>query len=95
MFETEGCPWCAAWDREVGVIYDKTDADRQAPLRRVDMDAARPPDLEQIEDIVYSPTFVLMADGREVGRILGYPGEDHFWGLLGVLLKKLEAAPGS
>ena len=64
-------------------------------LRFDDMDAARPPDLERIDDIVYSPTFVLMADGREIGRILGYPGEDHFWGLLRVMLKKLEAAPGS
>lgn len=24
MFETLGCPWCMAWDAEVGIIYHKT-----------------------------------------------------------------------
>jgi len=28
---------------------------------------------------------------QRVGRIRGYPGEDHFWGLLGALMKKLDA----
>jgi hypothetical protein len=30
----------------------------------------------------YSPTFVVVMDGREIGRIEGYPGEAFFWGLL-------------
>jgi hypothetical protein len=33
---------------------------------------------------------VLVHDGREVGRIRGYPGEDHFWGLLGELFARLD-----
>jgi hypothetical protein len=33
---------------------------------------------------------VLIDKGREVGRIRGYPGEEHFWGLLGVLIRKLD-----
>ena len=37
-----------------------------------------------------TPLFVLVDRGREIGRIRGYPGEDHFWGLLGVLMKKLD-----
>ena len=95
MFEQESCPWCQAWDEEVGVIYHKTDEGRRAPLRRVDFDGRRPADLAQIGPIVYSPTFVLLDQGREVGRIAGYPGEDHFWGLLGELLAQLPPAAGS
>lgn len=87
MFREPGCPWCERWDAEVGVIYHKTDEGRAAPLRRVLMDQPRPADLSHIEGVRYSPTFVLMDRGREVGRILGYPGESHFWGLLGALLK--------
>jgi hypothetical protein len=34
----------------------------------------------------------LSTNGEEIGRIRGYPGEDHFWGLLSVLIKKLDAA---
>lgn len=89
MFEAAGCTWCAAWNREVGVIYDKTEEARLAPLRRVDINAPRPADLADVGAIVYTPTFVLIEGGREVGRILGYPGEAHFWGLLGDELKKL------
>jgi hypothetical protein len=35
---------------------------------------------------------VLIDRGYEIGRIRGYPGEDHFWGLLGVLMNKLNSA---
>ncbi len=95
MFETKSCPWCLAWHDEVGGIYHKTAEANAAPLRRVDLDAARPPDLDSVRRVVYTPTFVLMDQGREIGRIAGYPGVDHFWGLLGVLLEKLDQAPES
>ena len=95
MFETLGCPWCMAWDKEVGVIYHKTAEGRSAPLRRFDIGDPRPPELAALPDIIYSPTFVLMDGGREVGRIVGYSGEDHFWGLFGELLAQLPAVPGS
>lgn len=95
MFETLGCPWCMAWDAEVGIIYHKTAEGRTAPLRRLDIGDPRPPDLAALPDIIYTPTFVLMDGGRDVGRILGYLGEDQFWGLLGELLARLPAASGS
>ena len=88
MFHSPSCDWCQTWEGEVGVIYDKTAEARVAPLRRVDVAEHRPSDLRTLEPIVYTPTFVLLNGGREVGRITGYPGEDHFWGLLGVLLEQ-------
>lgn len=95
MFETPACPWCAAWDREIGAIYEKTEEGRRAPLRRIDMSAPRPEGLEQVKGVTYSPTFVLMAEGAEVGRIVGYPGEDFFWPMLqGLLAKLAEASNG-
>ena len=47
--------------------------------------------LTALPDIVYTPTFVLMDGGREIGRIVGYPGEDFFWSLLGELVQRLPA----
>ena len=38
--------------------------------------------------VVYTPTFLLMSDSREIGRIEGYPGEDFFWALLNQILDK-------
>jgi hypothetical protein len=80
-----------AWDKEVGVIYHKTAEGRIAPLRRRDIGDPRPPELTALPDIVYTPTFVLMDGGREIGRIVGYPGEDFFWSLLGELVQRLPA----
>ena len=43
----------------------------------------------------YTPTFVLLVDGREVGRIKGYPGEDFFYGLLQRLITRARRAAGA
>ena len=92
MFEQAGCVWCEAFDREVAAVYDKTDEGVRAPLRRVNIAAALPPDLDFIAVERLTPLFVLVENGREIGRIRGYPGEDHFWGLLGVLIKSLDSS---
>lgn len=92
MFEDAGCMWCARFNAEIAPIYPKTDEGKRAPLRRVDSGKALPAELGFIETERYTPVFVLVDGGREIGRIRGYPGEDHFWGLLGMLLKKLDQA---
>jgi len=92
MFEQAGCAWCEAFDREIAPIYGKTEEGLRAPLRRVDTSLGAPPDLAFIETERLTPLFVLVDRGREIGRIRGYPGENHFWGLLGVLMKKLDAS---
>ncbi len=89
MFESPGCPWCAAWHAEIGPIYPKTREGRQAPLRRVNVGDPLPADLAFLRGIHFTPTFVLVENGREIGRIHGYPGEAFFWGLLDELLGKL------
>jgi hypothetical protein len=94
MFEQAGCAWCRAFDREIAPIYPKTDEGRRAPLRRVDIAGKVPPDLAFIQVERLTPLFVLVDHGREIGRIRGYPGDDSFWGLLGVLIKKLDQ-PGT
>ncbi len=91
MFEQAGCEWCQAFDREIAPLYAKTEEGLRAPLRRVTIGAALPSDLSFIAVERLTPLFVLVDKGREIGRIRGYPGEDHFWGLLGVLIKKLDA----
>jgi len=91
MFESPICDWCTLWHKEVGVIYDKTPEARQARLRRVDIDDPRPEDLTHIRPVVFTPTFVLMQDGRETGRITGYPGEEFFWQFLGEIITKIDA----
>lgn len=90
MFAEAGCVWCQAFDREIAPIYGKTAEGQRAPLRRVDISQGVPPELGFIDAERLTPLFVLIDKGREIGRIRGYPGEDNFWGLLGVLVKKLD-----
>ena len=89
MLEEDGCWWCEKWDEEVGVVYHKTAEGRIAPLRRLNIHARLPEDLKFLSPGRYSPTFVLVDGGREIGRIRGYPGEDFFWGYLAQLIRKL------
>jgi hypothetical protein len=91
MFEQAGCEWCAKFDREIAQIYPKTEEGQRAPLRRVNIDQPLPKDLAFIQVERLTPLFVMVDKGREVGRIRGYPGNDNFWGLLGVLIKRLDA----
>lgn len=93
MAEEPGCPWCRRWNEEVGVIYHKTPEGKLAPLRRVNIHDPVPADLAGIEFGAFTPTFILVDDGVEIGRIRGYPGEEFFWGLLGELLEGLGGGP--
>lgn len=86
MLEEKGCVWCAQWNDEIAPIYPKTTEGKAAPLRRLDIHAARPDDLTFSQSLNFTPTFVLMVDGQEVSRIERYPGEDFFWGLLAQML---------
>lgn len=93
MFEQVGCPWCVRWHAEIGEIYAKTDEGKKAPLRRVDIFDELPEDLKWVRPETFTPSFVLVDNGKEYGRIRGYPGEDFFWWHLGEMLKKLKTKP--
>ncbi len=87
MVEQPGCAWCARWDAEIAPAYPKTAEGRFAPLQRVQL-RALPGDLEIARRVVFTPTFLIVEDGREIARLEGYPGEDFFWPVLEQLLIK-------
>ncbi len=88
MFDSEYCTWCQMWEEEIGGIYHLTTEGCQAPLQRFDFDRGEYPALVAIaEPVIYTPTFVLLYNQQEVGRITGYPGADFFWHELDELLK--------
>ena len=80
MFNSPFCEWCEIWEEEVGIVYGKTDIGQKLPVRRVDISDNRPSDLQHLKGIRFTPTFVILENGGEIGRILGYPGESFFWG---------------
>jgi hypothetical protein len=90
MFELQGCPWCKLWHKEIGPAYANTPEGQRAPLRIVDVKGPVPDGIALAKPVRSAPTFVLVENGREIGRITGYPGADFFWPLLDQLLAKLE-----
>ena len=86
MAEEDGCFWCARWNKEIAPIYPKTAEGKSAPLQRYDIHSETP-DVVFKTRVHYTPTFILVSDGTEVGRIEGYPGEDFFWGLLTMMFE--------
>lgn len=93
MVHSPGCGACAKWEREIGAIYDRTAEAARFPLRRLNIAAARRTTSPALKAPPYfTPTFILVEDGREVGRILGYRDELSFWGLLDIETRKLTVA---
>jgi hypothetical protein len=88
MYRRDGCPYCARWDREIGPIYGKTEISRRAPIRLINLSRDRDLPIKH-GPIIFTPTFVLVENGREVGRMEGYTGDEFFWVRLANLLATL------
>ena len=89
MVEEHGCVYCAKFNREIGSFYEKTTEGALAPLRRVDLYKAWPEDLKNVTPGSVTPTFILVHNNEEVGRLYGYQGDEFFWFLLNELISKI------
>ncbi len=85
MIESHSCPYCRAWVRDVGDSYHKTAEGKFAPLSRVTTDEAK----EQFNlNVSFTPTFIILKNGKEVGRLIGYIDDSFFWPKLDNILAK-------
>lgn len=88
MIDRAGCGYCIAWKRDIGPAYPNTEMGQYAPLRTVDIGAIKAAGIETAGRVLFTPTFLLIEDGKELGRIEGNPGEDFFWHMLHQLLSR-------
>ncbi|WP_232295732.1 thioredoxin domain-containing protein [Pseudorhodobacter aquimaris] len=91
MVEQAGCIYCERWNEEVGEAYPLTAEGRAAPLQRIDLRDPIPEGVTFTRRAAFTPTFVLIKDGQEVGRLEGYAGDEFFWVLLADMLEKAGA----
>ena len=92
MYERDGCSWCVRWHKEIGAGYAHSEEGKRAGLRVVNMDRGPSIAVSLKSPVTYTPTFILVDNGREIGRIVGYPGAEFFYGLLAELLKQMDQA---
>ena len=86
MVTQPGCAWCARWKKEIGPAWPKTAEAARAPMFEQDLHADLPEGVTLARPPVYTPTFILLADGKEVDRVEGYAGRDFFWTMIDDLL---------
>ncbi|BBF91990.1 thioredoxin family protein [Blastochloris tepida] len=84
-----GCPYCRAFDEQVRPAYGKTPEGRRAPLRQVEFRSTDLAAFALKRPVRYTPTFILVEGGTEIGRIEGFPGDEFFWSRLGQLLESV------
>ena len=88
MIERDGCSYCRRWNEEIGPAYPNTTEGAAAPLRRHDLADPLPASVTLTgRPPVFTPTFILLREGVEAGRIEGYAGDEFFWVLLAGMLK--------
>lgn len=79
MVTSDHCPFCRAWERDVGAIYDRSPYAPNMPLTRVEMGAPLPDDIVLTGPVMGTPTFLIVSDGREIDRQRGYDDAEMFW----------------
>ena len=90
MLERADCAPCRRWLAEIGErAWNLSEPGRRAPLWRVDVARGLPAPLAFLRDWQVTPTFVLVADGAEIGRIQGYGGDIFFWPRAEALVARL------
>lgn len=99
FFHDAHCGACLSFEKDVGSIYHKTQEATIAPLQRIEFyredgeisDASNMTGLNT--PVQWTPSFVLMDNGREIGRIAGYQSAELFWMALNQILGQLPQEP--
>jgi thioredoxin-related protein len=87
VIEVAGCTICDLVRIHIQPAYDASPRARQVPMRYVDITSVDEMRLGLAERVATVPTIVLMRDGREVDRITGYTGPQHFFVALSGMLE--------
>ena len=79
MITSEYCPYCQAWERDVGAVFNKSPYAAKLPLTRVEIGSKMPNNIVLIKPIIGTPTFLIIRNGEEIDRQRGYQDEEIFY----------------
>lgn len=86
VIEARGCPMCQIFRDEIAPLYRATERATRAPLRFVDVAHADLETMGLTSPVEIIPTVVLMRDGTEIDRLVGYTGPEIFMRAIGIML---------
>ena len=90
MVTDKACPFCQAWEREVGKIYPKTDLAQEFPLVRLELKDTLPGYNINFSEVRGTPSFIFLRDNNEIGRIEGFSDVEMFWWLVDDIVAQVE-----
>jgi thioredoxin-related protein len=86
VMEADGCIYCKLFRRDVLPSYETSERGKDMPVRFLDVNDVPKTGIELQSPIDILPTFVIVKDNREVGRIPGYMGPEDFFHSINYLL---------
>lgn len=86
VLEVKGCVYCDVFRRQLLETYKSSKQGKKAPIRFVDINDPALGDLGLTEPIGMVPTFVMLEDNQEIGRIPGLMGHQDFFRAIDYIL---------
>ena len=90
VFEADGCIYCENFRQDVLPLYKASKIGRDTPIRFVNVSRADETKMGLNGGITVAPTVVLMHQGQELDRIVGYTGPFNFMKLVAHMMGRGE-----
>ena len=90
VFEADGCIYCENFRSDVLPLYRNSQIGRETPIRFVNVSRSDETKMGLSGAITIAPTVVLMHQGQEVDRIVGYTGPFNFMKMVAYMLGRSE-----
>tara|TARA_Y100000589_G_C26910947_1_gene530287 strand:+ start:191 stop:457 length:267 start_codon:yes stop_codon:yes gene_type:complete len=88
MLTDKKCIYCIVWEKQVGKVYNKTEISKKLPLQRFYVDQIDLKMKSRIFNTNITPTFVILKNKIEIGRISGYSNPEMFWWQIDEIIEK-------
>lgn len=79
VLEVEGCIYCDVFRQRLLPAYNASKQGKRAPVRFVDINDPALGDLGLTQPVGMVPTFIMMENNQEIGRIPGLMGREDFF----------------
>lgn len=79
VIEVDGCIYCRVFRRDILPAWLASPHSRNVPIRFVDYNGPGASGLPVSGPVKIVPTFIMIKDDREIGRIPGYIGRTEFF----------------
>ena len=88
VFETDDCAYCLIFRKNIAYLYAQMSQSHTVPMRFVQLKDSKTSGLDLNEPVNIAPTIVLVRDGQEIDRIIGYTEPELFFDMVSHLLAK-------